>query len=93
MRPSLEVVKRNADRLLTLTSELLDLRRIESGMLKLTLEPLDLRDHYPLYRGNTAIYQREKTTSQSRNHREPSEDLRRLRSLHEPIEQRFEVHT
>ncbi|MBM5804952.1 MAG: PAS domain S-box protein [Candidatus Verstraetearchaeota archaeon] len=39
---SLEVVKRNAQRLVALTDDLLDLRSIDSGMLKLDMRKLDL---------------------------------------------------
>jgi signal transduction histidine kinase len=43
-RDFLETVARNGRHLLTLISELLDLSKIEAGRLRLTLEPLDLRD-------------------------------------------------
>ena len=41
MKSNLEIVKRNTDRLLKLTRELLDLRRMESGKLELNKENLD----------------------------------------------------
>jgi two-component system CheB/CheR fusion protein len=41
---SLQVVKRNIDRLALLTDELLDIRRLESGRFQLNFEPLDFRD-------------------------------------------------
>ncbi|MBS7623186.1 PAS domain S-box protein [Candidatus Bathyarchaeota archaeon] len=41
---SLAVVKRNTDRLVSLTNELLDLRRLQAGRLELNLESLDLRE-------------------------------------------------
>lgn len=40
----LQVVKNNADRLMTLVNDLLDISRIESGALTLRLEPLELSD-------------------------------------------------
>ena len=40
---SLQVVKRNTDRLLSLTNDLLDYRRLESGRFQLNLEPLNFR--------------------------------------------------
>jgi len=40
---SLEVVKRNAERLSQLTDDLLDLRRLESGSFQLNPEPVSLR--------------------------------------------------
>ncbi|WP_455277064.1 ATP-binding protein [[Eubacterium] cellulosolvens] len=43
-RVELEIVRRNTDRLLSLTNELLDIRRIQSGKLQLKLEPLDFRE-------------------------------------------------
>ncbi len=43
MKSNLEIVKRNTDRLLNLTSELLDLRRMESGRLELNKENLDYK--------------------------------------------------
>jgi len=43
-RDFLETVARNGRHLLALISELLDLSKIEAGQLRLTLEPLDLRD-------------------------------------------------
>jgi PAS domain S-box-containing protein len=44
MKSNLEIVKRNTDRLLELTGELLDLRRVESGRLELHKENLDYQD-------------------------------------------------
>lgn len=44
MKSNLEIVKRNTDRLLQLTGELLDLRRMESGRLELNKENLDYQD-------------------------------------------------
>ncbi|MEM2942356.1 MAG: PAS domain S-box protein [Candidatus Bathyarchaeia archaeon] len=41
---SLTVVKRNTDRLVNLTNELLDVRRLQAGRLELNLESLDLRE-------------------------------------------------
>jgi PAS domain S-box-containing protein len=41
---SLEVVKRNTDRLLKLTDDLLDIQRITSEKLRLDLKPMDLRE-------------------------------------------------
>jgi PAS domain S-box-containing protein len=41
---SLQLVKRNTDRLASLTDELLDIRRLESGRFQLNFEPLDFRD-------------------------------------------------
>jgi PAS domain S-box-containing protein len=41
---SLEVVKRNTNRLLDLTNDLLDIRRMETRELKLNLQPLDFRE-------------------------------------------------
>ena len=40
----LKVVKRNTDRLLSLTNDLLDIRRMESGKLELNLKPIDLQE-------------------------------------------------
>ncbi|MCW4033385.1 MAG: ATP-binding protein [Candidatus Bathyarchaeota archaeon] len=40
----LEVVKRNTDRLLSLTNDLLDVRRMESGKLELNIKPMDLQE-------------------------------------------------
>lgn len=42
--PDLEIAKHNADRLLELTNDLLDLQRMESGKLQLKLETVSLRD-------------------------------------------------
>jgi PAS domain S-box-containing protein len=44
MKSNLEIVKRNTDRLLQLTGELLDLRRMESGRLELNKEDLDYQE-------------------------------------------------
>jgi len=44
VRPSIEIVKRNADRLLALTNDLLDIQRMESGKLQLKLQDVDVRD-------------------------------------------------
>jgi len=44
MKSNLEIVKRNTDRLIELTGELLDLRRVESGRLQLNKEKLDYQD-------------------------------------------------
>jgi len=41
---NLQVVKRNTDRLLSLTNDLLDIRRIESGKLQLNIETLKFRE-------------------------------------------------
>ncbi len=43
IRPSMEVIKRNTDRLFNLVNDLLDMQRIESGKLALKLETFDLR--------------------------------------------------
>ncbi|MCW4033382.1 MAG: PAS domain S-box protein [Candidatus Bathyarchaeota archaeon] len=40
----LEIVKRNTERLLNLVDELLDIRRIESGKLRLNLKPIDFQE-------------------------------------------------
>ncbi|WP_455276202.1 histidine kinase N-terminal 7TM domain-containing protein [[Eubacterium] cellulosolvens] len=40
----LEVVKRNTDRLLSLTNDLLDVRRMESGKLELNLKPMNFQE-------------------------------------------------
>lgn len=42
--PSIEVVKRNTDRLLELTDDLLDVQRMESGKLELKLQGVNFRD-------------------------------------------------
>jgi len=44
VRPSIEVLKRNADRLLALTNDLLDIQRMETGKLALKLQDVDLGD-------------------------------------------------
>ncbi len=44
MKSNLTIVKRNTDRLLQLTGELLDLRRMESGRLELNKEELDYQE-------------------------------------------------
>jgi signal transduction histidine kinase len=41
-RDCLEIIERNASRLLTITSELLDVTRIETGRVELVLKPVDL---------------------------------------------------
>mgnify|MGYP001070808596 CR=1 FL=1 len=41
---SLQAVKRNTDRLLSLTDDLLDIQNFESGRLKLGMEPMSLRE-------------------------------------------------
>jgi len=41
---SLEVMKRNTDRLLSLTNEMLDIQRLESGRFQLNLTPMDLQE-------------------------------------------------
>jgi signal transduction histidine kinase len=40
----LEIVKRNTERLLSLVNDLLDVRRMESGKLKLNLKPIDFQE-------------------------------------------------
>jgi len=40
----LDIVKRNTERLLSLTDDLLDIRRIESGKIIVNLEPLDFQE-------------------------------------------------
>lgn len=42
IQENLEIVKRNTDRLIRLTNDILDVRRIESGKIPLDLESLDL---------------------------------------------------
>jgi PAS domain S-box-containing protein len=44
LRPNIEIVKRNADRLLELTNDLLDIQRIESGRLELRIQTVSFRD-------------------------------------------------
>jgi PAS domain S-box-containing protein len=44
MKLSLDAVKRNTNRLINLTEDLLDIRRIESGKIQLRMKPMDLRD-------------------------------------------------
>ena len=44
VRPSIEVLKRNADRLLELTNDLLDIQRMESGKIRLKLQDVGVRD-------------------------------------------------
>jgi len=44
MKSSLEVIKRNANRLISIADDLLDIRRIESGKLKLNISSLDLKE-------------------------------------------------
>jgi PAS domain S-box-containing protein len=41
---NLTVVKRNTDRLITLTNDILDIRRIEAGKIRLEIEKVDLRE-------------------------------------------------
>jgi PAS domain S-box-containing protein len=41
---NLEVVKRNTDRLTSLTDELLDIQRLQSGKLQVNLEPIDFTE-------------------------------------------------
>jgi signal transduction histidine kinase len=43
LRPFVEVMKRNADRLLELTNDLLDAQRMESGGIQLKLQQVDIR--------------------------------------------------
>jgi len=43
MKSNLTIVKRNTDRLLQLTGDLLELRRMESGKLELNKEPMDFQ--------------------------------------------------
>jgi len=43
IRPFVEVMKRNADRLLELTNDLLDAQRMESGRIQLKLQQVDIR--------------------------------------------------
>jgi two-component system phosphate regulon sensor histidine kinase PhoR len=43
IRPYVEVMKRNADRLLELTNDLLDVQRMESGRVQLKLQQVDIR--------------------------------------------------
>jgi PAS domain S-box-containing protein len=44
VKSNLEVVKRNTDRLTSLTDDLLDIQRLQSGKLQVNLEPVDLRE-------------------------------------------------
>jgi len=44
IRPFVEVMKRNADRLLELTNDLLDIQRMESGKIQLKMQQVDLRN-------------------------------------------------
>jgi PAS domain S-box-containing protein len=44
VRNDLEVIKRNTDRLISITDDLLDIRRIESGKLKLNISSLNLKE-------------------------------------------------
>jgi PAS domain S-box-containing protein len=44
VKSNLEVVKRNTDRLTSLTDDLLDIQRLQSGKLQVNLEPIDLRE-------------------------------------------------
>jgi len=43
IRPFVEVMKRNADRLLELTNDLLDAQRMESGRIQLKIQQVDIR--------------------------------------------------
>jgi len=43
IRPFVEVMKRNADRLLELTNDLLDVQRMESGKIQLKIQSVDVR--------------------------------------------------
>jgi signal transduction histidine kinase/ligand-binding sensor domain-containing protein/DNA-binding response OmpR family regulator len=43
MREQMEVIQRNAQRLLTLTNDLLDLRKLEDGGMQLRMEAVDVR--------------------------------------------------
>jgi len=44
MRSGLEVIKRNADRLISITNDLLDIRRIESEKLELNMSSVNLKE-------------------------------------------------
>jgi PAS domain S-box-containing protein len=44
IKGGLEVVRRNTDRLVNLTNDLLDVQRIQAGKIQLELEPLDFRE-------------------------------------------------
>jgi PAS domain S-box-containing protein len=44
VKANLEVVKRNTDRLTSLTDDLLDIQRLQSGKLQVNLQPIDLRE-------------------------------------------------
>jgi signal transduction histidine kinase len=44
VKSNLEVVERNTDRLTSLTDDLLDIQRLQSGKLQVNLEPIDLRE-------------------------------------------------
>lgn len=44
MKLSLDAVRRNTNRLINLTEDLLDIRRIESGKIQLNMKQMDLRD-------------------------------------------------
>lgn len=44
IRNVLEVIKRNTDRLISITDDLLDIRRMESGKLKLSISSLNLKE-------------------------------------------------
>jgi PAS domain S-box-containing protein len=44
VKSNLEVVKRNTDRLTSLTDDLLDIQRLQSGKLQVNLKPIDLRE-------------------------------------------------
>jgi PAS domain S-box-containing protein len=44
LKSSLQVMKRSTDRLVELTDQLLDIRRLRSGKFELTLQPVDIRE-------------------------------------------------
>jgi PAS domain S-box-containing protein len=44
VKSNLEVVKRNTDRLTSLTDDLLDIQRLQSGKLQVNLQPIDFRE-------------------------------------------------
>jgi hypothetical protein len=44
MESGLKIIKRNVDRLVNLTGDLLDIQRMESGKLELKISPLDLKE-------------------------------------------------
>lgn len=58
IKPQLDVVRRNADRLLELTNDLLTIQSYESGKLDVTVEKLNLQEILGIHRrGTTAISQ------------------------------------